>query len=62
MDDESHFHGMQALYQFLLDYPIGEKRLQQHISFLLRNLDYDYESGRKAVCVPPYAQLSTLNS
>ena len=34
--------------QFLLHYPLGEKRLQQHIDFVLRNLGYEHDSGREA--------------
>ncbi|KAL4434124.1 hypothetical protein ABPG75_000565 [Micractinium tetrahymenae] len=37
-----------ALLQFLLDYPLGEKRLQEHLQFLLTNLAYEHESGREA--------------
>lgn len=37
----------QSLLQFLLDYPLGEKRLQQHLEFLLNNMQgYEHESGR----------------
>jgi U3 small nucleolar RNA-associated protein 20 len=37
----------QALLQFLLDYPLGEKRLQQHLEFLLTNVQqYEHETGR----------------
>ncbi|XP_022846936.1 small subunit processome component 20 homolog isoform X2 [Olea europaea var. sylvestris] len=40
----------QILLQFLLDYPLSEKRLQQHLDCLL-NVRYDYEhsTGREAV-------------
>lgn len=34
---------------FLLEYPLGPKRLTHHFKFLLNNLAYTYESGRKAV-------------
>ncbi|KAG0630923.1 hypothetical protein M758_1G214100 [Ceratodon purpureus] len=34
--------------QFLLDYPLGAKRLQQHLDFLLTNLGYEHASGREA--------------
>ena len=37
----------QALLQFLLEYPLGDKRLLHHLQFLLRSLEYEYESGRK---------------
>ena len=39
---------MQALIQFLLDYPVGEKRLEAHLQFLLTNLAYEHETGRAA--------------
>jgi U3 small nucleolar RNA-associated protein 20 len=35
-----------SLLQFLLDFPLGERRLQQHVAFLVANLGYEYESGR----------------
>ncbi|KAG2487780.1 hypothetical protein HYH03_013624 [Edaphochlamys debaryana] len=38
-----------ALLQFLLDFPLGPARLQQHLGFLLANLEYEYESGRLQV-------------
>ncbi|DAZ99386.1 TPA: LOW QUALITY PROTEIN: hypothetical protein N0F65_005288, partial [Lagenidium giganteum] len=34
---------------FLLEYPLGPKRLTHHLKFLVQNLAYTYESGRKAV-------------
>jgi U3 small nucleolar RNA-associated protein 20 len=34
---------------FLLDYPLGSKRLSQHLNFLMNNLCYIHESGRKGV-------------
>jgi U3 small nucleolar RNA-associated protein 20 len=37
-----------ALLQFLLDYPLGEKRLRGHLHFLLANLGYEHEAGRLA--------------
>lgn len=39
----------QILLQFLLDYHLSEKRLQQHLDFLLANLRYEHSSGREAV-------------
>ena len=39
---------MQILLQFLLDYPVGEKRLDSHLQFLLANLAYEHETGRLA--------------
>jgi U3 small nucleolar RNA-associated protein 20 len=35
------------LLQFLLDYPLGTKRLQHHLNFLVSNLSYEHESGRE---------------
>ena len=37
----------QPLLQFLLDYPLGDKRLFHLLQFLLRSLEFEYESGRK---------------
>jgi U3 small nucleolar RNA-associated protein 20 len=37
-----------SLLAFLLDYPLGQPRLQAHIQFLLANLGYEHESGREA--------------
>ncbi|KAJ0966400.1 hypothetical protein J5N97_027538 [Dioscorea zingiberensis] len=39
----------QILLQFLLDYRLSNKRLQQHMDFLLTNLSYEHSSGREAV-------------
>ncbi|KAA8534172.1 hypothetical protein F0562_031635 [Nyssa sinensis] len=39
----------QILLQFLLDYRLSEKRLQQHLDFLLANLRYEHSTGREAV-------------
>ncbi|XP_039130786.1 LOW QUALITY PROTEIN: small subunit processome component 20 homolog [Dioscorea cayenensis subsp. rotundata] len=39
----------QILLQFLLDYHLSDKRLQQHMDFLLTNLSYEHCSGREAV-------------
>ncbi|ORY03876.1 hypothetical protein K493DRAFT_276201 [Basidiobolus meristosporus CBS 931.73] len=35
--------------QFLLDYPQGKGRLRNQMNFLVKNLDYVYESGRQSV-------------
>ncbi|OQR92919.1 U3 small nucleolar RNA-associated protein [Achlya hypogyna] len=38
-----------AMYlTFLLDYPLGDKRLNYHVRFLVNNLAFVYESGRLA--------------
>ena len=39
-------HG--ALVQFLLEYPLGPKRLRQHVEFLLVNLTFEHPTGRVA--------------
>ena len=33
---------------FLLDYPLGEPRLDKHLEFLVSNLEFKHESGREA--------------
>ncbi|EIW53914.1 uncharacterized protein TRAVEDRAFT_132229 [Trametes versicolor FP-101664 SS1] len=38
-----------VLLQFLLDYPQGKGRLKNQMTFLVKNLSYVYESGRKSV-------------
>ncbi|XP_042384346.1 U3 small nucleolar RNA-associated protein 20-like isoform X1 [Zingiber officinale] len=39
----------EVLLQFLLNYPLSDKRLQQHMDFLLANLSYEHLSGREVV-------------
>ncbi|KAG8377667.1 hypothetical protein BUALT_Bualt08G0056700 [Buddleja alternifolia] len=39
----------QILLQFLLGYHLSEKRLQQHLDFLLANLRYKHSTGRESV-------------
>jgi hypothetical protein len=36
------------LLMFLLDYPLGEPRLDKHLEFLVSNLEFKHESGREA--------------
>ena len=36
------------MLQFVLDYPLGAKRLQHHLQFLITNLAFEHESGRQA--------------
>ncbi|KAF5389921.1 hypothetical protein D9757_003644 [Collybiopsis confluens] len=38
-----------VLLQFLLEYPQGKGRLRSQMTFLTKNLSYEYESGRKSV-------------
>ncbi|GAB4851882.1 hypothetical protein Ancab_031281 [Ancistrocladus abbreviatus] len=39
----------QILLQFLLNYQLSQKRMQQHLDFLIINLRYEYATGREAV-------------
>jgi hypothetical protein len=40
-----------TMLAFLLDYPLGKKRLDHHVEFLLSNLGYEHsEGGRAEVC------------
>ncbi|XP_004492742.1 uncharacterized protein [Cicer arietinum] len=43
------------LLQFLLDYQLSAKRLQQHLDFLLSNLRYEHATGRESVLEMIYA-------
>eukprot|EP01043_Picozoa_sp_COSAG02_P004304 COSAG02_NODE_111_length_36009_cov_42.221248_1_plen_2408_part_00 len=38
----------QLLLQFMLEYPLGPKRLQRHLDFIVKNLSYSLETGREA--------------
>lgn len=38
-----------ALLHFLLDWPLAERRLAQHLDGLVANLSYDGEAGRAQV-------------
>ena len=35
--------------QFLLDYPQGKQRLENQFNFIIKNLQYEFESGRESV-------------
>ncbi|KAI8107974.1 hypothetical protein M9434_006006 [Picochlorum sp. BPE23] len=37
-----------VLLSYLLDYPLGKKRLEHHLHFLLSNMGYEHETGRHA--------------
>ncbi|KAI9002646.1 armadillo-type protein [Gaertneriomyces semiglobifer] len=39
----------QTSLQFLLEYPHGMNRLRKHFNYLIKNLSYEYESGRESV-------------
>jgi len=41
-------------FQFLMDYPQGQGRLKKQLAFLVKNLDYVHESGRKSVLDAAY--------
>lgn len=43
-----------ALLQFLLDWPLQERRLQQHLQFLVSNLSFELEDGRLQVRPPAH--------
>jgi len=45
----------QLFLQFLMYYPMAATRLQQHLDFLVKNLEYPYVEGRQSV-------LETINS
>lgn len=51
----------QILLQFLLDYHLSEKRLQQHLDFLLANLRYEHSTGREAVLEMLHAIIVKFN-
>eukprot|EP00026_Physarum_polycephalum_P000036 Phypoly_transcript_00036.p1 GENE.Phypoly_transcript_00036~~Phypoly_transcript_00036.p1 ORF type:complete len:2902 (+),score=637.83 Phypoly_transcript_00036:86-8791(+) len=42
-------HCVSNFVTFLIHFPLGKKRLDQHIHFLIQNLNYSIESGRIAV-------------
>jgi len=49
----THIHSLREHCQqvgmvFLLDYPLGRKRLEKTINFLVSNLDYEVDTGREA--------------
>jgi len=39
----------ETFLEFLLKYPLGAKRLQQHLSHFVKNLGYTFEQGRMTV-------------
>ncbi|KAG7401725.1 U3 snoRNP protein [Phytophthora boehmeriae] len=45
---------------FVLEYPLGNKRLLRHLKFLVDNLTYDHATGRSAVLEALRALLSKL--
>ncbi|KAI8646706.1 armadillo-type protein [Parasitella parasitica] len=38
-----------VFFMFLMDYPQGKGRLRQQMSFIVKNLEYVYESGRESI-------------
>jgi U3 small nucleolar RNA-associated protein 20 len=50
-----------TIYQtFLLEYPLGNKRLSRHLKFLIDNLSYGHATGRSAVLEALRSLLSKL--
>jgi U3 small nucleolar RNA-associated protein 20 len=41
-------HCRQVVLPFLLEYPLGKKRLEKSINFLVSNLDFEHETGRES--------------
>ena len=39
----------QVYAAFILEYPMGRKRLDAHLQFLLANLNYEYENGEAGI-------------
>ena len=39
----------QAFLQFLLNYPMGKRKLQKHMLFLVTNLEFEHEYGRESL-------------
>ncbi|KAI8801037.1 hypothetical protein BJ742DRAFT_716305 [Cladochytrium replicatum] len=42
-------HAREAFLQFLLEYPQGPLRVRKQVQYLLKNLSYEFESGRQSV-------------
>lgn len=38
----------QTVAQFMIDYPLGDKKLQKYLEFYIVQLNYDYEDGRES--------------
>ena len=51
-----------SLVHFLLFYPLEEKRLQQHLDFIVRNLSYKTEEGRESTLSLFHLLISKLPS
>ncbi|KDD71252.1 hypothetical protein H632_c5449p0, partial [Helicosporidium sp. ATCC 50920] len=49
LDAQARGEASAALLEFLLHFPLGERRLRQHRDLLLANLAYPHEHGRLAV-------------
>jgi U3 small nucleolar RNA-associated protein 20 len=47
--DRVREHARQVFFQFLMEFPIGKRRLDDYIVFLVKNLSYEYEAGRLSV-------------
>jgi U3 small nucleolar RNA-associated protein 20 len=42
-------HCSQLYWRFLLEYPLSDKRVDQSLQYLLKNMSFEYEGGRRAV-------------
>jgi len=40
--------GASLYLQFLLKYPLSSSQVEQHFLFILKNLEYEYETGKKS--------------
>lgn len=47
-DDAIREHSSKALVQFLIEYPLAEKRLRRHLESLVANLEFEHPTGRIA--------------
>jgi hypothetical protein len=47
-----------TLLQFLLDWPLEEKRLSQQLEAIVANLSYEHEDGRLQVRVDEFVHFS----
>ncbi len=45
---------------FLLEYPLGKKRLEKTVNFFISNLSYEFPSGRESVLLVLEGMLSKV--
>lgn len=60
--NEVHLQGACAsiLLQFMLDYPLGPKRFNQHLGFLINNIAYEHATGRQQALEFMHALINKL--